>query len=471
MECLRTLGRRTAPEARPGPQDGGPKRGLQAALSAEVLAEVEQFLGKQAIAVLDLEALESAVRREALRIAGKAIEQWLNSDTSDYAGSQIKCKCGRSARFAGRRRKCFESVLGPLELERAYYHCAYCGEGFYPRDRQLGIENTSVSPAVTRMICSVGALVSFEEGNQLLTELAGIRVTPKQVERTAEALGEQIAADEKQDCTPLDQTELPGTLYLGMDGTGIPMRKSELEGRPGKQVDGSAKTREVKLCTVWSAESRDEEGRPVRDQGSITYSAAIETAATLDVDEDLAEFTKRVEREAMRRRFSSAKRTVIIGDGAPWIWNIANELFPSAIQIVDRYHVKEYLSTVGKAIYGAQSDPGRLWIERRHEELDIGRFSNLIRAVKRHAEHCPEARKCVRYLQRNQMRLQYPKFEAAGICTSSGVVEAGCKVAIGTRLKRAGMHWTVRGANAIVALRCSRLSGRFEDFWERRAAA
>ena len=471
LGCLRTLGGRTAPWARPEPRDGGSKRGLQTTLSAEVLAEVEQFIGKQAVAALDLEALENAVRREALRIAGKAIEQWLNEDTSDHAGSQLICKCGQQARFAGRRRKSFESVLGTLELERAYYHCAHCGEGFYPRDRQFGVENSSVSPAVARMICSVGALVSFEEGSQLLSELAGVKVTPKQVERTAEALGEQIAADEKQDCIPLDETALPSTLYLGMDGTGIPMRKSELQGRTGKQPDGSAKTREVKLCTVWSADSRDEEGRPVRDEGSVSYSAAIETAATLDSDEDLADFPLRVEREAMRRRFTQAKRTVVIGDGAPWIWNIADELFPSAVQIVDRYHVKEYLSTVGKAIYGAASDAARLWSERRHEELDTGRFSNLIRAVRRHANRCSEARKCVRYLQRNRERIQYPKFEAAGICTSSGVVEAGCKVAIGTRLKRAGMHWTVRGANAIIALRCSRLSGRFEDFWERRAAA
>lgn len=465
------MGRRTAPGANREPRHGGSKRGLQAALSAEVVAEVEQFLGRQAVTALDLEALESAVRRGALRVAGKAIERWLNSDPSDRGGSQITCKCGRQARFAGRRRKCLRSVVGPLALERAYYHCVHCGEGFYPRDRELGIEDTSISPAVTRMVGSVGALVSFEEGSQLLAELAGIDVTPKQVERTAEALGEEIAADEKQDRMPLDQTTLPGTLYLGMDGTGIPMRKSELEGRPGKQPDGSAKTREVKLCTVWSAESRDEEGRAVRDQGSVTYSAAIETAATLDVDENLAEFTQRVEREAMRRRFTEATRTVVIGDGALWIWKIADELFPSALQIVDRYHVKEYLSKVGKTVYGADSDKGRHWAKRRHEELDSGRFRNLIQAVGRHADRCPEARKCVRYLQRNEQRIQYEKFEAEGLCTSSGVVEAGCKVAIGTRLKRAGMHWTMRGANAIIALRCSKLSGRFEDFWERRTAA
>ena len=75
------------------------------------------------------------------------------------------------------------------------------------------------------------------------------------------------------------------------------------------------------------------------------------------------------------------------------------------------------------------------------------------------------------YVTRNRARPRYPEFRAQGLCTSTGVVEAGCKVAVGTRLKRAGMHWTVAGADAIIALRCCKLSGRFEDFWERRAAA
>ncbi|MBA3716282.1 MAG: UPF0236 family protein, partial [Pyrinomonadaceae bacterium] len=166
--------------------------------------------------------------------------------------------------------------------------------------------------------------------------------------------------------------------------------------------------------------------------------------------------------------FTEAERTVIIGDGAPWIWSIAQELFPRATQIVDRFHVKQHLSELSKVLYGAQSGDANAWAERRHEELDSGRFTDLLRAVRRHADRHDEARQCFQYLHRNRDRMRYPQFEAEGLCTSSGVVEAGCKLTIGTRLKRAGMHWTVSGANAIIALRCSRLSGRFQDYWERR---
>ena len=88
-----------------------------------------------------------------------------------------------------------------------------------------------------------------------------------------------------------------------------------------------------------------------------------------------------------------------------------------------------------------------------------------------HANAIDEARKCLDYFTRNRSRMRYPEFRAQGLCVSTGVVEAGCKVAIGTRCKRTGMHWTVAGVDAIIALRCCKLSGRFEDFWERRSTA
>jgi hypothetical protein len=434
-----------------------------------VVQEIETLLGRQAVEDLDLEALELAVRQQVLRLAGAAIEQRLNADTTDERGSRTPCGCGQSARWVGRRSKLLHSVLGPLRLERAYYHCSSCGHGFCPRDQHLRIENTSLSPALTRMTGTVAALVSFQEGSELLTELAGVAVNAKQVERTAEALGQEIAEEERRHPEPSDTLALPQTLYLGMDGTGIPLRAEELAGRIGKQPDGSAKTGEVKLCTIWSAESLDEEGTPIRDAGSVTYSAALESASALDTAAARAPFAERVWREATRRRFCHAPRRVVLGDGALWIWSIADDQFPDATQIVDRYHAQERLSALGKALYGLTHPRAMEWAKRRQEELDTGKFPALLHAIRRQIPRSEEARRGLHYFQTNRARMRYPEFHAQGLCTSTGVVEAGCKVAIGTRLKRAGMHWTVRGSNAIIALRCVKLSGRFQDFWERRS--
>ena len=189
-----------------------------------------------------------------------------NADDSDHSDSTIACACGRTARYAGRRPKTFTTRLGPLTLQRAYYHCDACRRGSCPRDEALGLQGTSLSPATTRMVGLTAAEVSFAKASEWLTTLAGVDVETRQVERCAEALGRDIADDER--CVTEQTAAAPApTMYLGMDGTGVPVRPAEVEGRRGKQPDGSAKTREVKLATLWTAEGRDKQGRPVRNLG------------------------------------------------------------------------------------------------------------------------------------------------------------------------------------------------------------
>ena len=161
--------------------------------------------------------------------------------------------------------------------------------------------------------------------------------------------------------------------------------------------------------------------------------------------------------------FDTADRQVVIGDGAPWIWNVAAEQFPGAIEIVDIYHARQHLCDVAKAIYGAGTDLAEQWARDRRAELDAGRLCALVAALRIHVETTPEARQCIHYVCRSRHRMRYPQFRAKGLCISPGAVEAGCKQ-LGARLKRAGMRWIVDGVNAIIALRCCILSGRFEDF-------
>jgi len=157
-------------------------------------------LGRGSSDGIDLEAIETAARRQALGLAARAIEQRINADSSDYAGTHLPCGCGESARYAGHRAKSFQSVSGKLRLERAYYHCRSCSTGFCPRDRVLRIEKTCLSPAVSRMVGRVGAMVSFEEGSLLLEELAGLRVDASQVERGAERVDSQFLLPTRTCC-------------------------------------------------------------------------------------------------------------------------------------------------------------------------------------------------------------------------------------------------------------------------------
>lgn len=420
--------------------------------------------------------IEMAVRGRALWIAARAVERRLNDDLSDYVGRTIRCRCGQEARYVDRRSKVFRSALGEMSLGRAYYHCATCGHGFCPRDQQLGLEGTSLSPAITRMIALVGATVSFAEGSDLITQLSGVPVGAKMVERAAKKLGNEIAEDERKALEPETWRELPETLYAAVDGTGVPVRATELEGRTGKQPDGSAKTREAKVCIVWSAEGRDKEGVPTRDPGSVTYTAAIETAASSDTSDGIPPFAQRVLRETSRRRYFEAKRRAFLGDGAAFIWNLADEHAPGSIQVLDRFHAKEHLTEAARAIWVPDGDNYKRWHAARDAELDAGDIERLVQRLRVHSlrpenrPSCEVAGKCADYFEHNREKMRYGKLKAAGICTSTGVLEAACKTVVGTRLKRPGMHWSVLGGNAIIALRCAKLSNRLDPFLQRRSA-
>ena len=297
---------------------------------------------------------------------------------------------------------------------------------------------TDLSPGVTRMTGAAAALVSFAQASGLLDDLAGVRVGTKHVQRTAEALGREMATRERHGPDAPAAPPAP-TVYLGVDGTGVPVRASETAGRPGKQPDGSARTREVKLAVVWTAESRDDEDRPVRDPGSVSYSAAIESAASRDTDPDPSVFARRMRREAERRGFTLARRRVILGDGASWIWRVASEDYPGAIPIVDLWHAKEKLWEVAKLLFAHDKALVEPWAHARCDDLEQGRLDGLLATLRAHAGTCEEAGKCANYIDKNRERMRYADFRAKGLCVGSGVVESGCRTIVG-RLKRSGMY-------------------------------
>jgi len=366
------------------------------------------------------------------------------------------------------------TVVGPVEVSRPYFLCPHCHRGQFPADVELDMEGTEFSPGVRRMQAAVGQEAPFEQGRQQLKVLAGLDVTAKSVERISEAIGEDVARRQQREIQKAVQLDLPvlvgepiPILYVQMDGTGIPVVKKETQGRKGK-IDGQpAHTREAKLGCAFTQTTWDKEGFPIRDPDSTTYTGAIETAE---------EFGKRLYVEAWNRGWSRAKKKVVIGDGAGWIWNLAAEYFPSSIQIVDLYHARQHLWDVARKLYPHTQAHQKAWMKVHQKRLlDKGKIAKLVEALRSLASENPAFAEDLRteadYFATNAQRMRYPAFRKQHLFVGSGVIEAGCKSVIGSRLKRSGMFWAVRGANAILALRCCHLNGRFEDYWEGRRAA
>ena len=226
-------------------------------------------------------------------------------------------------------------------------------------------------------------------------------------------------------------------------------------------------TREAKLGCVFTQTTWDQEGYPIRDPDSTTYTGAIETAE---------EFGKRIYLEAWKRGWSRAQKKVVVGDGAEWIWNLAAEHFPGAIQSVDLYHARQHLWELARRLHPHDEVSQKAWMKIHQKRLlDKGEIEKLVELLRSIDTGNPEVAEKIRieadYFEKNAKRMRYPKFRRQHLFVGSGVIEAACKTVIGSRLKRSGMFWTVRGANAILALRCCHLNGRSEDCWEARRAA
>ena len=244
--------------------------------------------------------------------------------------------------------------------------------------------------------------------------MAGICVDAKEIERTSNQLGTDIVEFYRKEAAPfLSGKVVPiqsvPRMYVCIDGTGVPVVKAETEGRKGKGKDGHAKTREVKLGCVFTQTGLDKKGYPVRDELSASYVGAIETAEV---------FGSRIYAEALSRGLEKAQRIVVIGDGAPWIWNIADEQFYGAIQIIDLYHAREHYWSVARAVFGCDKETIKTWTDERRSELNQGKVEQVIEAIKDLLSFTEDEKelleKEIGYFEKNKERMRYNEFRRQG---------------------------------------------------------
>jgi hypothetical protein len=410
-----------------------------------------------------LEAAEAVIRAGMLKLGGGMLGQLLAADPG-HRGPRVGCGQGHEAEFTDYRDKTFDTVLGPVTLRRAWYHCGDCRHGLAPRDIELGVAGASLSPGLAVMNDKAAAAGPFAQAAGLLEDLAGVRLTVKRVERAAEASGAAQAAALRERAgliagrklVPLPPQPVPDMLYGAIDGTGVPMTAKETAGREGKGADGRARTREVKLAVFFTQDDIDDDGYPVRDPGSASYIATFEPAAA---------FGGMVKAEGIRRGADHVRQLTILGDGAPWIWNIATSKFPEATQIVDLFHAREHIHDLARLLEFMLLGRKDEWLAARLEDLDYGDIDGICAAARvfpLEGIKKNELDTALGYFETNAPRMRYKWFRSRGLFVGSGLVESGCKAVIGQRLKLSGMRWTLTGAEAITTLRCQQAS-RPED--------
>lgn len=408
------------------------------------------MVGRLLAHVTTVEQAESDIRDAIGRIGMNALQTvmqgWVDQEDSQRPTAECSIRQGRRPIWV-------RSLWGDFRIERTYYTGPEPGQGHAPADRLLGLWS-SYTPATAKMLCSLSAQLPFETSAQLLAETTGASINGRQFHRfTAEAA--EASRQWLRGLSPPDQVH--ETLYVGFDGTGVPMRKEHLVGRKGRAKDGRARTREMRLGCVFTQTDTDENGNAVRDLHSTTYVAALAPHRL---------FGKIVKDEAIRRGMRTAKRVVLLTDGAKWCETVAARCFPTRLHILDFYHAAEHIQGLAVAVFGESSETKayfRLW----RRKLLAGKAAAIIEKARSMIDQAsdPEAvERETAYLERNLKRMQYDLYREQGLFIGSGVVEAGCKTVVGQRTKQSGMLWGVKGVQDILALRCLKLSGRMDAF-------
>lgn len=408
--------------------------------------------------------LELAARTAMVQLGASLLEGLLGLD-GGHRGPRVDCGAGHVAEFVSYRVKRLDTVLGAVNVRRAYYHCVECGAGVIPKDDQMGVTGVSMSPGLRAMVDRVAAAAPFAKAAALVGELAGVEVTTKRVERSSEADGEALQASIRARAeaiaagtvTPLGPAAPVDKLYVAVDGTGVPSVPEATSGRPGKSVDGRAQTREAKLGVVFTQSALDADGYPVRDRGSSSYVATMEPVAT---------FATLIDAEAARRGSARARQVIVLGDGAAWIWNLAADHFPKATHIVDLYHARQHLHDLAAVVAAHVQHDAPAWLADRLAELDRGDITAVATATRQlpvPETKAADVEKALGYFENNASRMRYAEFRQQGLFVGSGAIEAGCRTVVAQRLKLSGMRWSTRGASAILGLRCEEASGRWDN--------
>ena len=410
------------------------------------------------VAVQQLEILiRTAIFKPANALVGLLLQQAADRIDAAYQPRPGQVRKGRETiRVQG--------IFGTFELRRDYYYHAGKKQGHYPADAALGLE-TTYTPALARLICLEGAdEAGYQKAEDHLRETAGIDVSARQIQRVAQRVGADAQQwQEREVETGACSAQRVPIMYISADGTGVPMRKAELEGRRGKGPDGLAKTRQAYLGCVFTQHAVDEKGHPVRDWESTTYVSSLT---------GIQDFGPCLRREALRRGMGGAQKVVLLIDGAEGLEHMGWGCFRGCVQIVDFYHALEHGSKVLVALLGDRNHPDykkrlRQWAKR----LLKNGVAKLIAQARAECVGKPQdeaVEKELAYFVSNLARMQYGTFRTQGFFIGSGVIEAGCKTVIGARCKHSGMFWGKPGAENILALRCIHSSRRLNEFWKYR---
>jgi hypothetical protein len=409
--------------------------------------------------------MERRIRETLLGLGRFLMGVWLRLQDGAYPESEIRCRCGEKAQYQCRREGTLLTLLGTLQYKRAYYLCAHCHQGTYPLDEKLGLRPGQLSAELERLVGMTGALMAFMKGQELFTELTLVGISPQSMDKATQNMGAEVVRLEEEWreasadgllLTRQERAEKDGRrLYGTLDATKVHTDERQAEGDEG--------WRDLKVGAWFESDAPPPE-TPQEDWDikarDITYFCDFAEAK---------EFGKLLWATGIQREALRATELVFLGDGAEWIWNLVQEHFPRAVQIVDWFHAAERLTMVAKATF-SDENARKVWLDNMRQSLWDGQVFTVIRTCQALADegHHEEARQAATYFTNNAARMNYATYRHKGYQIGSGTVESACKQLGILRMKVPGAVWSLQGARLTAKARAALLSNQWEILASRR---
>jgi hypothetical protein len=418
------------------PNRGAPKDMPARAIVSEMMRLLQSVL-------TECEHCElSSLERKAVEFGRRAAELALGEMLANQGNEPVvvRCSCGGSACIKDKRERSQVTLAGTHVIRRARYHCSTCGSWIYPRDVELGIGSSNYSAGVVALTSEVAAGFPFGPCEGFLARRFGLDMCYKQVQRIAERTGTVLVEAELQSSA---LAVLPESAVDSEESTDVMTISAD-----GLMVHADGTWTEMKVGTVLGECGRS-------------------SIATLSRCE---QFGKHLYLEALRRGLRHAGRVVFVADGAVWIWNLAAEHFPGAVEIVDWYHAVGHLWEIANDWHGEGTPKAKLWVKHNKARLAEDGVARVIASLRQWKpasdEQAVTKRENLHYFTTNANRMLYRTFRAAGYYIGSGSVESACKQYGHGRLKQAGMRWKHDGIEAIAHLRSALLNNRTDNILE-----
>lgn len=395
-----------------------------------------------------LEEMEKAVLEELHGFGNELLSSMVGLRSEKYPVASITCACGGEATYQRKRSGQCKTLLGTIQVKRAYYLCAHCHRGGCPLDKQVGFCAGSISAGLDELLALLGCQFSFARGAEMVKQLTLVEVSPNRCRRSTEALGQLVAKDEEQtrqrvweqatlELPPVDK-EAIDPLYISADGVTVHTRETAW--------------REQCVGAVYTAERIPTHPSEIRSQ-KISYTTELGSRP---------KFGQHLWLEAHRRGMQKAETLIFIGDGAQWLWEMAHDLFPGAIQILDWYHATAYLWAVARELY-KEEQAARQWLEPHLAALAQSNLTLVLKELQQLAASSAAAHSAFTYFTNNRARMDYARYRQLNLQIGSGTIESACKHLIDARLKQAGMRWNLENARCLAKLRARFKSHRWHE--------